>query len=97
METYKEDWVENVELVVLSRQVLTVSDFQILIKSCSIESRNDQSPKSEVVHEAKFHLKISYSTHVCLARLNRHQTCNLVMVSCESNSHWRQFYFLKTP
>ena len=30
--------------------MLTVSDFQILIKSCSIESRNDASPKSEVVH-----------------------------------------------
>ena len=52
---------------VLSRHVLTVSDFQILIKSCSIESRNDVSPKSEVVHETKFSLKISYSTHACLA------------------------------
>ena len=38
--------------------MLTVSDFQILIKSCSIESRNDSSPKSEVVHETKFSLKI---------------------------------------
>ena len=43
--------------------MLAVSDFQILIKSCSIESRNDPSPKSEVVHETKFSLKISYSTH----------------------------------
>ena len=42
---------------------MTVSDFQILIKSCSIESRNDPSPKSEVVHETKFNLKISNSTH----------------------------------
>ena len=49
--------------------MLTVSDFQILIKSCSIESRNDPSPKSEVVHETKFSLKISYSTHACLAQL----------------------------
>ena len=47
----------------LSRHVLTVSDFQILVKSCSIESRNDPSPKSEVVHETKFSIKISYSTH----------------------------------
>ena len=46
--------------------MLKVSDFQILIKSCSIESRNDPSPKSEVVHETKFSLKISYSTHACL-------------------------------
>ena len=34
----------------LSRYVLTFSDCQILIKSCSIDSRNDTSPKSEVVH-----------------------------------------------
>ena len=54
----------------LSRHVLKVSDFQILIKSCSIESRNDPSPKSEVVHETKFSLKISYSTHACLAQLD---------------------------
>ena len=44
--------------------MLTVSDFQILIKSCSIES----SPKSEVVHETKFSLKISYSTHVLFVK-----------------------------
>ena len=49
---------------VLSSQVSTVSDFQILVKSQSIESRSDQSPKSEVMHETKFSLKISYSTHV---------------------------------
>ena len=48
----------------LSRHVLTLSDLQILMKSCSIESRNDPSPKNEVVHETKFSLKISYSTHV---------------------------------
>ena len=29
-----------------------------------IESRNDPSPKSEVVHETKFSLNISYSKHV---------------------------------
>ena len=60
-------------------------DFQILIKACSIECRNDQIPKSEVVHETKFSLKISYSTHVCLAQLVRHQTCKLVMVSVVSS------------
>ena len=75
--------------------MLTVSDFQILIKSCSIESRND--PKSEVVHETKFNLKISFSTHACLAQLDRHQTCKPVMVSCEFKSHGRQLYFFKTP
>ena len=76
--------------------MLTVSDFQILIKSCSIESRNDPSPKSEVVHETKFSLKISYSTDACLAQLDQHQTYKPVMVSVVS-SNWRQLYFLKTP
>ena len=80
---------------VLSRHALIVLYFQILIKSCFIESRNDPSPKSEVVHETKFSLKISYSTHVCLAQLDRHQTCKPVMVSCDFNSHWRQLYFFK--
>ena len=46
---------------------------QILIKSFSIESRNDPSPKSEVVHETKFSLEISYLTHACLAQLDQHQ------------------------
>ena len=49
--------------------MLTVSDFQILIKSCSFESRNDPSLISEVVHETKFSLKIFSSTHVCLGPL----------------------------
>ena len=66
--------------------MLTVSDFQILIKSCSIESRNDPSPISEVVHETEFSLNISYSTHACLAQLDQHQTCKLVMVSVVSSS-----------
>ena len=46
---------------------LPVSDFQTFIKSCSIESRNDPSPKSEVEHETKFTLRIFYSTHVWVA------------------------------
>ena len=79
----------------LSRHVLTVSDFQILIKSCSIESRNDRSPKSEVMHETKFSLKISYSTHACLAQLDQHQTCKPVMVSVvSSNPTGGNFIFL---
>ena len=65
---------------------MTVSDFQVLIKSCSIESRNDPSPKSEVVHETKFSLKISHSTHACLAQLDQHQTSNPVMVSVLSSN-----------
>ena len=54
---------------------MTVSDFQILIKLYSIDSRNETSPTNEVVHETKFSLKICYSTHVCLAQLVGHQTC----------------------
>ena len=80
----------------LSRHVLTVSDFQVLIKSCSIASRNDPSPKSEVVHETKFSLKISYSTHACLAQLDQYQTCKLVMVSVlSSNPTGGNFIFLR--
>ena len=48
---------------------MTVSDFQILIKPWSIESRNDPRPKSEVVNETNLSLKISYLTYVRLAQL----------------------------
>ena len=76
--------------------VLTVSDFQILIKSYSIESRNDPSPKSKVVHQTNFSLKISYSTHACLAQLNEHQTCKPEMVSVvSSNPTGGNFIFLR--
>ena len=76
--------------------VLTVSHFQVLINSCSLESRNDPSPKSEVVHETKFSLNISYSTHACLAQLDQRQTCKPVMVSVvSSNPTGGSFIFLK--
>ena len=59
------------------------------------ESRNDPSPKNEVVHETKFSLKISYSTHACLAQLDQHQTCKPVMVSVVSaNPTGGKFIFL---
>ena len=70
----------------LSRHALKFSDFLILIKSYSIESRNDPSPKSEVVHETKFSLKLTCSTHASLTQLDRHQTCKPVMVSVVSSS-----------
>ena len=76
--------------------MLTVTDFQILIKSCSIESGNDPSPKSEVVHETKFSLKIFFSTHACLAQLDQHKTCKPVMVSVvSSNPTGGNFIFLR--
>ena len=81
---------------VLSRHVLTVSDFQILIKSGSIESRNDPSPKSEVVHEKKFSLKISNWTHACLAQLDQPQTSKPMMVIVvSSNPIGGNFIFLR--
>ena len=53
-------------------------------------------PKSEVVHETKFSLKISYWTHACLAQLDQYQTCNPVMVSVvSSNSTGGKFIFLR--
>ena len=66
--------------------MFTISDFEIIIKSCSIESRKDPSQKSDVVHETKFSLKIFYSTHDSLAHLDEHQTCKPVMVSVVSLS-----------
>ena len=42
------------------------------LKSCSIESRNEQSPICEVVHETKFISEISCPTDSCLAQLVRH-------------------------
>ena len=39
----------------------------------------------------KFSLKIFYSTHACLAQLDRHQTCKPVMVSVVKDN----FIFLR--
>ena len=46
--------------------MLTVSDFQILIKSCSIECRKDPSTKSEVVHETKFSVCVCVCVCACV-------------------------------
>ena len=49
-----------------------------------------------MVPETKFSLKISYSTHACLAQLDQHQTYKLVMVSVVSSSPTGgNFIFLK--
>ena len=55
-------------------------------------TNDPKSPESEVVHETKFSLKISYSTHVWLAQLDKHQTRE--GQGCEFNSHSGQLYFL---
>ena len=78
----------------LSRHALTASDFQILIKLCSIESRNEPSPKSEVVHEAKFSLQISYSSpmsDLCYLRKPRLSSLQL------DQFHKILFYLLIEP
>ena len=43
------------------------------IKSCSIHSRNDQSPKCEVVYEIKLTSEIFWPTHTCLAQSVEHR------------------------
>ena len=67
--------------------MLTVSDFQILIESCSIESGNDPSPKSEVVHETNKDLLFN----TCL--LSSVGSASDLLASdgqcCEFKSHWR--------
>ena len=35
-----------------------------------------------------------YSCHVLLEQLDKHQASKAVLISCEFNSHWRQFYSL---
>ena len=71
-------WRKEDDIAAVGRKFV-VSDCQTLIKSCSIESRNDPGPKSEVVHEVKFSLNISLSN--TLARLDKHQTSEPVMTS----------------
>ena len=59
---------------------LPVSDSQTLIKPCFIKSRNNPNPKSELMHETKFSLKIFHATHVWLAEVDGHQTSKPVIV-----------------
>ena len=61
--------------------VLSVSDFRILIKSFSIESRIQFK---------------EFPTHVWLAQLHKYQTSKPVMVRYELDSHWRQLLFFAT-
>ena len=57
------------------------------IKSCSIDSRNEQSPTYEVVHETKLTSEISCPTDSCLAQLVEHKSEDLeVLVSIPTGS-----------
>ena len=51
------------------------------IKSCSIDSRNKQSPTCEVVHETKESLFQKSPTDSSLAQLAKHGTDDLEVVS----------------
>ena len=66
----------------------------LIIKSCSIDSRNDQSPTCEVVHETKLTSEISCPTDSCLAQLVRHwpeDSEDLVSIPNEGN-FWLIFF-----
>ena len=52
-----------------------------LIKSCSIDSRNELSPRCEVVHETKLTSEIFFPTDSCLAQSVEHWTDDLEIVS----------------
>ena len=51
------------------------------MKSCSIDSRNKQSPTCQVVHEAKESSLQKSSTDSWLAQLSEHQTDDPEVVS----------------
>ena len=51
------------------------------IKSCSIDSRNEQSPTCEVEHETKLTSEISCPTDSCLAQLSEHWSHDLEVLS----------------
>ena len=59
------------------------------IKSCSIDSRNKQSPTCEVVHKTKESSLQKSPTDSSLAQLAEHGIDDLKGVS--SNPTWRQF------
>ena len=76
---------------VLVCYALPISEFQILLKSCSIECRNDPSSreKMEVVHETKFSLKNLLFNFIFCRNLLNHLDMNFVQkcqicVICEN-------------
>ena len=60
---------------------LVVSVNKAFIKSCSIDSRNKQSPTCEVVHETKESSLHRSPTDSLLAQLAEHETDDLELVS----------------
>ena len=66
---------------VLARNLLCVSIIKACITSCSIDSKNNQSPKFVVMHETKLTSEISFQTDSLLAQLAEHETHDLEVVS----------------
>ena len=60
--------------------MLSVSIIKVFIKSCSIDSRNEQNPTCEVVHETKLTSEISFPTDSLLAQLAEPGTDDLEVV-----------------
>ena len=60
--------------------LLSVSIIKAFIKSCSIDSRNEQSPTCEVVHETRLTSEISFPTDSLLAQLAEHGAGDLEVV-----------------
>ena len=67
----------------------------VFIKSCSIDSRNEQSPTCEVVHETKLTSEISCLTDSCLAQLVNHWPEDLEgLVSIPTGGNFLTNFFL---
>ena len=64
----------------LSHYLLSVSIIKAFRKSCSIDSRNEQSPTCEVVHQTMLTSEISFITDSLLAQLAEHGTDDLEVV-----------------
>ena len=63
----------------LARNLLCVSIIKAFIKSCSNDSRNEQSPTCEIVHESSLS-EISFPTDSLLAQLAERETDDLEVV-----------------
>ena len=57
-----------------------MSIIKAFIKTCSINSRNEQSPTCEVVHETKLTSEISFKRDCLIAQLAERETDDLKVV-----------------
>ena len=64
------------------------------IKSCSIDSRNKESPTCAVVHETKESSLQTSPTDSLLVQLAEHETDDLVVVSSNLGAVFDEIYFV---